>query len=503
MKFQENNPAHEAGNIEHHISFPDGQPSTPGAITPKTMKDEIEATLERFKPIPHDNVLKELLEKVTRIDFRKLAGLEDEETTLKKKHYLVSSIDELLKLAKRNHWGLCKQYSYVYLFNGAYWNLLPDDDIKKFLGDAGEKMGIDKFDCQYYGFKDQLYKQFLSSAYLPEPEQQKDVVLINLQNGTFEVTPKGGELRDFHPNDFLTYQLPFDYDPKAKAPIFEAYLDKVQPDKERQNILAEYLAYVFTRHLKLEKTLLLYGTGANGKSVFFEIVNALLGKENVTTYSLQSLTDESGYYRAKLGNALVNYASEISGRMGTAIFKQLVSGEPVEARLPYGEPFTLERYARMIFNCNELPKEVEHTNAYFRRFLIIPFEVTIPENEQDKELADKIIQKELSGVFNWVLAGLTRLLEKKKFTESEAVRMQIEQYRKESDSVQMFLEEEEYGKSIDKVQPFKNIYAAYKSFCTENNYIPVSPRTFSQRLRNDGFTITRRNQGNVILMEKK
>jgi putative DNA primase/helicase len=72
-------------------------------------------------------------------------------------------------------------------------------------------------------------------------------------------------------------------------------------------------------------------------------------------------------------------------------------------------------YAKLIFNCNELPKDVEQTEAYFRRFLIIPFNVTIPEHEQDKELAKKIIDNELSGVFNWVLSGLKRLLMQQRF----------------------------------------------------------------------------------------
>ena len=154
--------------------------------------------------------------------------------------------------------------------------------------------------------------------------------------------------------------------------------------------------------------MLLYGTGANGKSVFFEVVNALLGSNNVSSYSLQSLTNENGYYRAMIANKLVNYASEINGKLETAIFKQLVSGEPVEARLPYGEPMTITNYAKLIFNCNELPKDVEQSNAYFRRFLIIPFDTTIPEQQQDKELSKKIISSELSGVFNWVLQGLNR-----------------------------------------------------------------------------------------------
>ena len=483
----------------------DIQPPSPAseAITPNDILEEVKATQQRFEALEHKLVLSSLLEKINKVDFRELAELEDEKETLKKKHFLVSSIEQLLKLARINHWGLVKKDVFTYLYNGAYWDLLSEDSLKNFLGKAAEKMGIDKFDSRLYSFRDQLHKQFLCTAHLPEPDHPENQVLINLQNGTFEVSPSGGKLRNFNKEDFITYQLPFKYDPEAQAPLFEAYLNRVQPDQDRQFILAEYLAYVFTRHLKLEKTLLLYGTGANGKSVFFEIVNALLGKQNVTSYSLQSLTNETGYFRAKLANALVNYASEINGKLETSIFKQLVSGEPVEARLPYGDPFTLEKYARLIFNCNELPKEVEYTNAYFRRFLIIPFEVTIPESEQDKELCNKIIKDELSGVFNWVLAGLERLLIQKRFTESQAVKEQLEQYRRESDSVQMFLDEVEYKPSQNLYKPLKDVYAGYRVFCLDNGFKVTSSRTFSQRLRNLGFKMERKNYGNAVYVEKK
>ncbi len=96
----------------------------------------------------------------------------------------------------------------------------------------------------------------------------KDIVLVNLKNGTFEIAPENTRLRPFNRNDFITYQLPFDYDPSAKAPMFEDYLNRVLPDKDSQNILSEYLGSIFIRNstLKLEKALLLHGSGANGKS---------------------------------------------------------------------------------------------------------------------------------------------------------------------------------------------------------------------------------------------
>ncbi len=471
----------------------------------KAIITEAEKHLKAFEPVKHKEILNRLLGQIEKVDFRKQAGFKDYKEKLNKKHFLVCSIEGILNMAQLNNWGICKNHDFVYLYNGAYWNLFDNAELQVFLGQAAEKMGIDKFDARHYLFREQLYKQFLAVANLPKPEPLDETVLINLKNGTFEISPYRQILRPPKREDFITYQLPFEYDPEAQTPLFQSYLNKVQPDIERQMILAEYLAYLFikTSTLKLEKTLLLYGTGANGKSVFFEVVNALLGgDENVSSYSLQNLTNDNGYFRAMLANKLVNYASEINGKLETSIFKQLVSGEPVDARLPYREPFTLTNYAKLIFNCNELPKDVEQSSAYFRRFLIVPFEVTIAESEQDKQLAQKIIRHELSGVFNWVLAGLQRLMKQKNFTPSEAVSRQLDLYKRQSDTVQLFLSDEEYEKSIDGYIEFKDLFLLYRTYCNDSGYHYCSKRTFGERLRAAGFVIERKNTGLVVFMKK-
>jgi len=426
-----------------------------------------------------------------------------EKLKLNLKHFLVLSVENTLLFAEKNRWGLCKNHDFIYLYNGTFWAEIDKETFQKFLGEAAEKMGVAKFSARFYQFREQLFKQFLATAYLPTPESNKNKVLINLQNGTFEISPQGTNLRAFDRSDFITYQLPFEYSTQAKAPLFEAYLNRVLPDKERQRVLAEYLGFVFIKHgsnaLKEEKALILYGTGANGKSVFFEIVNALLGTDNVSSYSLQSLTNDNGYFRAKLANKLVNYASEINGKLETSVFKQMVSGEPVEARLPYGQPFILKQYAKMIFNVNELPKDVEHTNAYFRRFLIIPFDVTIPPQEQDKNLHTKIIEQELSGVFNWVLKGLNRLLEQKRFSDCEAAQRAVEEYKIESNSVQMFLNESGYKSSPTNYNLIKKLYLEYKAFCIEDGMTPFKKSNFIKQLRALGFIVDRVSQNRLAV----
>lgn len=421
-----------------------------------------------------------------------------EKYKLSKNHYLILCIEQLLKIAKANNWGLCKKNGYIYLYNGSYWSEIDKENFQSFLGNVALKMGVEKFKCKIHTFKDELFKQFMADAYLPTPKTKKNNVLINLQNGTFEITPTKRGLREFNRNDFLTHQLPFEYEPEATAPLFQKYLDEVLPDKEKQKVFAEYCGYIFIKPsvLKLEKMLILYGTGANGKSVFFEILNSLLGVENISNYTLQSLTNDNGYFRAKIANKLVNYASEINGKLETDIFKQMASGEPIEARLPYGEPFILNEYAKLIFNCNELPKDVEHTNAYFRRFLIIGFDVTIPEDKQDKELANKIINNELSGVFNWILQGLDRLLEQKNFSKCEAIENARSEYEKQSDSVKMFIEENEYKTSTDYTS-ISFLYQQYKGFCIEDGFRNVNKSNFMKRLRHFKILVERKSIGNV------
>jgi putative DNA primase/helicase len=495
---------------------------------PDTIKNHLRVLTATNSEFNHQDILTELLNQVQPIDYQLLVFPEvaelrnrlidstaEENTQICKEltkrkvargETLVLTIENIRNMAEKNDWGLCKNLNFIYVYNGAYWSIIEPEALQKFLGESAEKMGVKNFTAKHYLFRDQLSKQFLATEYLPKPEHKTEAVFINLKNGTFEITTSGTKLRNFKKEDFLTYQLPFDYKADAQAPIFKAYLDRVLPDKERQYVLAEYLGSVFIKNgsksIKEEKALILYGSGANGKSVFFEIVNALLGDVNISSYSLQNLTDGSGYYRAMIANKLVNYASEINGKLETSTFKQMVSGEPIEARLPYGNPMQIRQYAKLIFNANELPRDVEQTPAYFRRFLIIPFDVTIPENEQDKELHIKIIEAELSGIFNWVLTGLKRLLEQKRFSRCEAATQAVDQYKKEADSVNLFIDDENYQKSTVDFMYIKELFVEYRYYCMQSNFREVSKINFSKRLKNLDIKLDRKNSGNVAYLTK-
>jgi putative DNA primase/helicase len=375
----------------------------------------------------------------------------------------------------------------IYTFEGTHWQRQEYSAVMAFLRQARQKAGL------LYDRKAASAK-FLKSTYeelslLECPKPKRRVPSINLLNGTLEIYPGFVKLRDHTPSDFFTYVIPYEYIEGAQAPQFLRFLEDVLPEPEARSVLQEYSGLVLLPHgaygLNPEKVLLLYGTGANGKSVFHKVLTSMVGDENVSHFTLSEITDERGHNRAAMEGKLLNYSSEAgSHELEKEIFKKMVSGEPVTARRLYGNPFTLTSYPRFVFNCNTLPA-VEHTHAFFRRFIIIPFEKTIPVEKQDQGLAERIIKTELPGVLNWALEGLFRLIENNgRFTRSLLAEKALAQFKRDSSSVLLWLEEEgqELLANAGKML-FKDVYNAYKMYCIEAGLRALSSRKFSAELK--------------------
>jgi putative DNA primase/helicase len=262
--------------------------------------------------------------------------------------------------------------------------------------------------------------------------------------------------------------------------MFDRYLVRLLPEGSSRAVLAEFIGWLFLRDLKLEKILVLFGDGHNGKSVFFDIMNAMLGSENVTNYGLTSLAKMEN--RVALGSALLNFGSEISDRCDTDLLKMMASGEPIEARRLYHDAYVMRDYARLAFNANVLPRDAEHTTGFFRRFLIVPFDQTISEDEKDPQLARKIIESELSGVFNWVMAGLRRLRTQKHFTRCAAADKALADYRMESDSAAGFLEDGGWQASDEHRTGKGELYQLYQEYCRGSGHRPLNKLNFGKRL---------------------
>ncbi len=473
-------------------------------INGDSLEKDIQENAARIlqEPSRVSDIYQKVLDLAHAVDFRKESDTK-KDAKVQWRSYIVIAIDQLIKITRAIHCDICAKNGTIYLYDGTMWMPAKDDELKKFLREVALKMEAPVMEAKYYKFQDDLYRQIIAAADVAVTDEDSSKVLINLKNGTFEVNEAGRKLRGFMKEDFLTYQLPFAYDASADCPLFKQFLARSLPDPDSQKVVAEYIGYVFAPFLKLEKVLFLYGEGANGKSVFFRIISALLGRENVSSYSLQNLTSNEGYFRAELQDKLLNYATEISGRIDTSIFKQLASGEPVEARFIYKRAFTLTRYARLMFNSNTLPRDTESTHAFFRRFIIVPFEVVIPEAEQDPDLADKIIENELPGVLNWALEGLDRLLTTKHFTHSDKVESAGRTFRRQSDCTVMFLEHEGMAPGIACKVSSSELYRKYVEFCHGERVNALYKQAFLKKLASLGYEKQHTRIGNIIYYESQ
>ncbi len=315
----------------------------------------------------------------------------------------------------------------MFLFTGTHWESVDSHTIKVFIKYAYGKLCGDSVGASKKDIINGLVSQLPYTAMILNVKQTVDK--INFQNGTLNLMTMGLARHDW--KDYFRYVLPYDYNPKSSYPIFRKYLDEVMPEKEAQDVLAEYIGWLFIPGLKLEKVLFLYGNGCNGKSVLVEIIEALVRKDNVSHESLSDLCGEYGANsRANLSGKLLNTCSDVApNAFAGDLFKRLASEEPISMKTLYKDVITTDEYAKMLFCLNELPKTNDISNGFYRRFLIAPFQIQIPKSRIDPELSKKIIASELPGIINWALEGRKRLVTNKRFTESPIMNRALEEYR--------------------------------------------------------------------------
>ncbi len=455
----------------------------------ETKRDTLDNLLAKINPVNFYDVC-------IALGWRATTNREGVDNPPTQSNYKVAIVDELMKSARNNNWHLALDSGLFYIYTGSMWISLDKDELKNFLKEVAIKQGYPPIKAKDSRFIAQLYDQAIQDGFFTDKHYTQQS-MINLSNCTLVLNSDGVTVKPYEYRDFLTHQLPFNYNPKAHNAIFQKYLDEVLPDKETQRTLQETCGYLFIKGLKLEKIFFLYGTGANGKSVLFEVINGLIGDENISHYSLESLTDGNGYFRAKIKDKIVNYGTDIKlTNIDAGMFKTLASGEPIEARLPYCEPFTMSGYAKLIFNVNRLDNaNIEHTHGFYRRILIIPFEKTIADDKQDKSLHKKILNNK-AGVLNWIIEGAERVIANEDiFMSEECIKFKAK-FIKETDSVALFLDDSGYEASDMSIVYLSNTYVDYKDYCNDDGYRALGKINFGKRLQDLGIERTKNNHNN-------
>ena len=376
----------------------------------------------------------------------------------------------------------------VFEFRQTHWQEMESQEFFDFVRNCCRKMMVPDSMLLNASFMNQVYEDLAHS--ISKACKQREVdgeVWINFLNGTLCIQKDGSScLLPHNRDDFFRYVLPYSYDPEAQCPLWHKFLDEVLPDRTVQDVMAEGIGLCFAPGIKSEKMLVFFGHGSNGKSVVLEVASAMFGSRNVSNVTLNDLTNDDRK-RFLIEGKLVNISTESDRDLNTSILKTLVSGEPINVYELYRGARIIKRYARLITSFNILPR-AETTLGFYRRFLIIPFDVTIDEKDADVNLASKLKQ-ELPGILNWVLDGLRRYLANYHFTESQPCNDALTHYKASSDSVRLFVSEA--CEPIDEVVLGETsgikLFNAYKQYCIDASIKIQGRNIFYEKLERMGY----------------
>mgnify|MGYP001195937359 CR=1 FL=1 len=314
---------------------------------------------------------------------------------------------------------------------------------------------------------------------LPRPTTD---VVIPCSNGYVHVTHGGAVLRCAEKALGLQHVLRCAYRPAdGKGQRFESFLRQVLPDQAVRERVQEYIGYTLTGDARYQRAQLWLGTGANGKGALANIVQALHG--NTAAVNLEAL---EGFKLSVLVGANLIYADEVPRqKINEQLLKSLIAGERVQIDRKYKEPLSIHVRGKWLVCGNHLPPVTDHSAGFWRRWDIVPFNVTIPEHARDPELADYIIAKELSGVLNWALDGLARLMARGMFdpVQPRAMQAVLHDAKAETNSVLAWTEDCAVCIEPATVTAKDDVYGHYRNWCERNGLSPMSSPRFWPRLK--------------------
>jgi putative DNA primase/helicase len=330
------------------------------------------------------------------------------------------------------------------------------------------------------------------------PEQlDNNNMLLNLSNGTLDL--KTAELREHNPIDYISKIVPIEFDEKALCPHWEKFLGEIMDGNENLiSFLQLAVGYSLTGQTTEQCLFILHGSGANGKSVFLETIRNLLGDYAKVTPidSLLIKNNDSipNDVAALKGSRFVMATESDEGkRLAESKIKQLTGQDEIAARFMRGEFFTFKPEFKLWLATNHRP-EIKGTDAgIWRRIRLIPFEVTIPPSQQDKNLTNKL-KDELPGILNWAVSGCLAWQRDGLFIPKEVEEATLS-YRAEMDHLSEFLNEKCGFDPMAKTYSF-NIFETYCNWCQENQETPLTAKKFGLRLKELGCSQIRMNDKN-------
>lgn len=321
------------------------------------------------------------------------------------------------------------------------------------------------------------------------PEKfDRNRLLLNCENGTIDLST--GKLIPHDKNNFITKVAPVNYDPSATCPQWENFLNKIMDNNQDLiKFLQRAVGYSLTGDVSEQCFFILWGKGDNGKTTFLRAIGNILGDYSqhtpIDTLIIKKKGAASNDVARLKGSRFVTASeSEKGDRLAENLIKQLTGDDTISARFLYQETFEFEAEHKLFLATNHKPIIAGNDHAIWRRIKLIPFQVTITEDEKDKKLPEKL-KSEYSGILNWAIEGCLEWQNNGLGIPSE-VASATDEYRSEMDLLNNFIQDCcNVGQDLNVHS--KQLYQAYADYCEENAEFQFKQTSFGRKLKEKGF----------------
>ncbi len=282
---------------------------------------------------------------------------------------------------------------------------------------------------------------------------------------------------------------------------WRAFLARILPDEEVRSFVQRLFGCAMLGEVREHVMPIFTGTGANGKGTLRDALMSAFGDYAIEVdpaILMQSKHERHGAFKMRLRGARLAFCSETEKgrRFAEATMKRLVGGDPIEANLMHRNPITFDPSHTLVMLTNFLPQVSGDDPAVWRRILVVPFDVTIPEAERDPGLPDRL-RKAAPAVLAWAYEGWLDY-QAQGLNPPEAVRVRTAAYQAASDVLARFLDERALITPHGAVRA-RELFTGWSKWCHENGEQPGSEVTFAESMAKRGHEKKKRSAGQFYL----
>lgn len=344
----------------------------------------------------------------------------------------------------------------LYFYNGKRWVTDAEPYLEKLCSIIlGQENKRSYFENIAHDLKPLTYKKVVFS-----------INLVACDNGLLNV--ETGEFKDFNPDDMPFYSVNAAYDATAECPNFEEFIKQVV-NADDIATLQEWSGYCLLPDYRFHKLLWVVGSGRNGKGCWQRTLEGLLGSDNVSNIALEEFDGNHRFGLSQLYGKLFNPCSEprTNKILQTNLLKYATGQDTLETEVKgVQKRLKFRNAAKITVLANLFPRVNDATTAFRERRLFLKFpNEFLGENQivnLEKIWLDNPAEK--SGVLNWCLKGLQRLLSQGYFTVSKTQAETETEFLRHSDTISAFINEMaifDKNLKITRAEAFE----AYKGYC--------------------------------------